>query len=83
MLFKKWEKDILFKAKYSYDVDYETKRIAHLIFSRKEKLFENHLNALERKWIALEFELAKTKIHISELKTKKGRCLTYTFLFLT
>ena len=77
MLFKKWEKDILFKAKYGYDVDYETKRIAYLIFSRKEKLFEKHLNALEYKRIALEFELAKTKIHISELKAKKDMLKDY------
>ena len=74
---KKWEYDIVRKARYGYDVDYETKRIAHLIFSRKEKLFENHLNALERKRIALEFELAKTKIHISELKTKKDMLKDY------
>ena len=74
---KKWERKLVFKARYSYDVDFETKRIAHLIFSRKEKLFENHLNALERKRIALEFELAKTKIHISELKAKKDMLKEY------
>ena len=74
---KKREYDIVRKAWLGYDVDYETKRIAHLIFSRKEKLFENHLNALERKRIALEFELAKTKIHISELKTKKDMLKDY------
>ena len=77
MLFKKWEQNILTKAKYGYDVDYETKRIAHLILSRKEKLFENHLNALEYKRIALEFELAKTKNHIWELKTKKDMLKNY------
>ena len=58
---KKREYDIVRKARYGYDVDYETKRIAHLIFSRKEKLFENHLNALERKRIALEEELARIR----------------------
>ena len=77
MLFKKWEQNILTKAKYGYDVDYETKRIAHLILSRKKKLFENHLNALEYKRIALEFELAKTKNHIWELKTKKDMLKNY------
>ena len=77
MLFKNWEKEILFKAKYGFDVDYETKRLAHLILSRKEKLFENHLNKLEYKRIKLEFELAKTKIHISELKTKKDMLKEY------
>ena len=77
MLFKKWEQKILIKAKYGYDVDYETKRIAHLILSRKEKLFENHLNALEYKRIALEYELAKTKNHILELETKKKMLKEY------
>ena len=77
MLFKKWEQKILSKAKYGYDVDYETKRTAHLILSRKEKLFENHLNALEYKRIALEFELAKTKNHIWELETKKKMLKEY------
>ena len=77
MLFKKWEQKILIKSKYGYDVDYETKRIAHLILSRKEKLFENHLNALEYKRIALEYELAKTKNHIWELETKKKMLKDY------
>ena len=77
MIFRNWEKEMLFKAKCGYDVDYETKRIAHLILERKEKLFEKHLNALEYKRIALEFELEKTKIHIAELKAKKEMLKEY------
>ena len=77
MLFKKWEKNILLKAKCGYDVDFETKRIAHLIFSRKEKLFEKHLNALERKRIEIKLELTKTKKHITEIKKKKDMLKEY------
>lgn len=77
MIFRNWEKEIIFKAKYGFNVDYEAKRIAHLILERKEKLFENHLNKLEHKRIKLEFELEKTKIHIAELKTKKEMLKDY------
>ena len=37
---KKWERKLVFKARYSYDVDFETKRIAHLILDREEKVLE-------------------------------------------
>ena len=56
---KKWEYDIVRKARYGYDVDYETKRIAHLILDREDKLLKNHLDALESKEIALAEELAR------------------------
>ena len=49
---KKREYDIVRKARYGYDVDYETKRIAHLILDREDKLLKNHLDALESKEIA-------------------------------
>ena len=58
---KKREYDIVRKARYGYDVDYETKRIAHLILDREDKLLKNHLDALESKEIALEEELARVK----------------------
>ena len=74
---KKWEHEIVSKARYSYNIDYETKRIAHLILDREEKLLDKQLNALEYKRIALEYELAKTKIHISELKAKKDMLKDY------
>ena len=56
---KKWEHDIVSKARYGYDVDYETKRIAHLILDREEELLNKQLNALEDKEIALAEELAR------------------------
>ena len=58
---KKREYDIVRKARYGYDVDYETKRIAHLILDREEKVLEKQLNALESKEIALAEELARVK----------------------
>ena len=56
---KKWEPDIVRKAWRGYNVDYETKRIAHLILDREDKLLKNHLDALESKEIALAEELAR------------------------
>ena len=58
---KKREYEIVSKARYGYDVDYETKRIAHLILDREDKLLAKHLNALESKEIALEEELARIR----------------------
>ena len=58
---KKWEHKIVSKAKWGFDIDYETKRIAHLILEREDKLLEKHLNALERKEIALAEELARIR----------------------
>lgn len=58
---KKWEYDIVRKARYGYDVDYETKRTAHLILDREDKLLKKHLDALEAKEIALAEELARIR----------------------
>ena len=58
---KKWEYEIVSKARYTYNVDYETKRIAHLILEREDKLLKNHLDALEAKEIALAEELARIR----------------------
>ena len=58
---KKKEYEIVRKARYSYDIDYETKRIAHLILDREDKLLKKHLDALERKEIALVEELARIR----------------------
>ena len=58
---KKWEYEIVSKARYGYNVDYETKRIAHLILDREEKVLKKHLDALEDKEIALEEELARIR----------------------
>ena len=58
---KKWERKLVFKARYSYNVDFETKRIAHLILGREEKVLAKQLNALESKEIALAEELARVQ----------------------
>ena len=58
---KKWEYEIVSKARWGYNVDYETKRIAHLILDREDKVLKKHLDALEDKEIALEEELARIR----------------------
>ena len=58
---KKREYEIVRKARYSYNVDYETKRIAHLILEREDKVLKNHLDALEAKEIALAEELSRIR----------------------
>ena len=58
---KKWEHDIVNKARYGYNIDFETKRIAHLILDREEKVLAKQLDALESKEIALAEELARVQ----------------------
>ena len=58
---KKWEHDIVNKARYGYNIDFETKRIAHLILDREEKVLAKQLDALEDKEIALAEELARVQ----------------------
>ena len=58
---KKWERKLVLKARYGYNIDFETKRIAHLILDREDKLLKNHLDALESKEIALAEELARVQ----------------------
>ena len=70
---KKWEHEIVSKARYSYNVDYETKRIAHLILDREDKVLKKHLDALERKEIALAEELARIRHAKWWLKYKKDK----------
>lgn len=57
----KKEYEIVSKARYGYNVDYETKRIAHLILDREDKLLAKHLRALESKEIALAEELERIR----------------------
>ena len=68
---KKWEHDIVDKARYGYDVDYETKRIAHLILNREEELLKKHLDALEDKEIALAEELARVNQAMFVIRRKR------------
>ena len=70
---KKWEHEIVSKARFSFDIDYETKHIAHLILDREDKVLEKHLKALERKETALEKELARIRHAKWWLKYKKDR----------
>ena len=58
---KKWERKLVLKARYGYDIDFETKRIAHLILDREEKVLAKQLDALESKEIALAEELARVQ----------------------
>ena len=74
---KKWEYDVLFKAKYGYDVDYETKRLAWLIMDREKKLLKEQLNALYAKEKALKQELEKIESGISELEHKQDKIYRY------
>lgn len=70
---KKWEHEIISKAIYGYNVDYETKRIASLILDREEKLLDKQLSALESKEIALAEELAKVQQAMFVIRNKKKR----------
>ena len=68
---KKWEHEIVNKARYGYNVDYETKRLAHLILDREDKLLKNQLDALDDKEIALAEELARVRQAIFVIRNKR------------
>ena len=68
---KKWEHEIVRKARYGYNVDFETKRIAHLILDREEKLLKKQLDALEDKEIALAEELARVNQAMFIIRRKR------------
>ena len=70
---KKWEHEIVSKARFNFNVDYETKRIAHLILDREDKVLKKHLDALESKEIALAEELARIRHAKWWLKYKKDK----------
>ena len=70
---KKWEYDIVRKAWFGYDVDYETKRIAHLILDREDKLLKKHLDALEDKETALVEELARVQQAMFVIRNKRKK----------
>ena len=74
---KKWEYDILFKAKWGYDVDYETKRLAWIIMDREKKLLKEQLNTLYAKEKALKQELEKIENGIWELEHKQDKIYHY------
>ena len=73
---KKWEYDILIKAKWSYNVDFETKRLAHLILERESKLVKEQMCLLEDKESALEKKIEELKEEL--YKVRRGiRSLEY------
>ena len=74
---KKWEYDILFKAEWGYNVDYETKRLAWLIIGREEKLLKEQLNVLYEKEKALKQELEKIQRGIRKLERKEEKIYDY------
>ena len=74
---KKWEYDILFKARWCRNADYETKRIAWLIMDRENKLLKEQLNVLYAKEKALKQELEKIESGIWKLEHRQERIYDY------
>lgn len=74
---KKWEYDILFKAEWDYNTDYETKRLAWIIMDREKKLLKEQLDALYAKEKALKQELEKIESGIWKLEHKQDKIWRY------
>lgn len=77
---KKWEYDVLIRAKWDIDLDFETKRLAHLILERESKLVKEQMclleskeSALKKKLEELEEELRKVRRGINRLEYKDDR----------
>ena len=66
---KKWEYEVLSKVKWGLDLDYETKRVAHLILEREGNLVKEQLNALERKESALEKQLEDLQEQLRKVRS--------------
>ena len=81
---KKWEYDVLIRAKWDIDLDFETKRIAHLILERESKLVKEQIclleskeSALKKKLEELEEELRKVRRGIRRLEYKDDRLFDF------
>ena len=81
---KKWEYDVLIRAKWDIDLDFETKRLAHLILERESKLVKEQICLLESKEDALakrieelEEELCKVRRGIRRLEYKDDRLFEF------
>ena len=81
---KKWEYDVLIKAKWDIDLDFETKRLAHLILERERKLVKEQMCLLESKEDTLakrieelEEELCKVRRGIRRLEYKDERLFEF------
>ena len=81
---KKWEYDVLIRAKWDIDLDFETKRIAHLILERESKLVKEQIclleskeSALKKKLEELEEELRKVRRGIERLEYKDDKLFDF------
>ena len=81
---KKWEYDVLIKAKWDIDLDFETKRLAHLILERESKLVKEQIcvleskeSALKKKLEELEEELYKVRRGIRRLEYKDDKLFDF------
>ena len=81
---KKWEYDVLIRAKWDIDLDFETKRLAHLILERESKLVKEQICLLESKEDALakrieelEEQLCKVRRGIRRLEYKDDRLFDF------
>ena len=81
---KKWEYDVLIKAKWDIDLDFETKRLAHLILERESKLVKEQIclleskeSALKKKLEELEEELYKVRRGIERLEYKDDKLFDF------
>ena len=77
---KKWEYDVLIRAKWDINLDFETKRLAHLILERESKLVKEQICLLEskesvlsKKLEELKEELRKVRRGIDRLEYKDNR----------
>ena len=66
---KKWEYEVLSKVKWGLDLDYETKRVAHLILEREGNLVKEQLSVLERKEIALAKQLEELQEQLRKVRS--------------
>ena len=65
---KKWEYDVLIRAKWDIDLDFETKRMAHLILERESKLVKEQICLLESKETALKKKLEELKEELRKVR---------------
>ena len=66
---KKWEYDIVRKATWDIDLDFETKRIAHLILERESKLVKEQMCLLESKESALAEQIEELSKQLCKVRS--------------
>ena len=65
---KKWEYDVLIRAKWDINLDFETKRLAHLILERESKLVKEQICLLESKESVLSKKLEELKEELRKVR---------------